>query len=71
MSQENEVTWFCVSCLSDQWDEIWDHWDRESGEAICALCKIERGKGQNDIQSDTTWRPASHELLPAPPRNAA
>ncbi len=39
MSENKEIRWFCTSCLEDQFDSIWDHYDRSIGEALCPSCK--------------------------------
>lgn len=34
-----EIRWFCTGCTVDQVDDIWNHYDRTSGEVLCDECK--------------------------------
>lgn len=39
MKDGKEIRWWCHGCLEDQTDDVFDHWNRLTGEALCDSCK--------------------------------
>lgn len=53
MSEEREIRWFCFLCLEDQASNIWDHYDKVTGQSVCLPCKTKGGIDFNATRSDT------------------
>ena len=58
MIDGKEIRWFCEQCLEDQATNVWDHYDRATGRALCPSCKTKIAAaqgGQDDNRSNTDW----------------
>lgn len=76
MKDGKEIRWFCTRCMEDQTDDVWNHWNRKTGDALCSACtaKIPHNAGPehycqeckpggiNDIKGDTARDTNSNEL---------
>lgn len=53
MKDGKEIRWWCHGCMEDQTDDVFDHWNRATGEALCEPCATKKG-GTNDKTIDST-----------------
>lgn len=42
MKDGKEIRWWCHGCMEDQTDDVFDHWNRATGEALCEPCAAKK-----------------------------
>lgn len=45
------IFWFCQRCIEDFEGDVFEHWNKETGQILCEKCAKKEGKG-NDIPSN-------------------